>query len=190
MGASLNSDHTRRNFETTASRFLAALQVPLRSATVEDVRAARPHHRRACHLQRAPGRVAREVAAVLWAPARLPAFNAGAVIKVRSEARSVAQRIVTEVEISLLIRAAPTTRDRVLIEVGYAGASASPSSWACRGQTSSCARTARCNSMCSARAASGARSCCRMWWASRCCRFVATPAQMIRCSARARAAIA
>ena len=35
-------------------------------------------------------------------------FNAGAVIKVQTEARSVAQRIVTEVEIGLLIRAAPT----------------------------------------------------------------------------------
>jgi len=48
-------------------------------------------------------------------------FNAGAVIKAHAEARSVAQRIVSEVEIGLLVRAAPSRRDRILIEVGYAG---------------------------------------------------------------------
>jgi integrase/recombinase XerD len=48
-------------------------------------------------------------------------FNAGAVIKAHAEARSVAQRIVSEVEIGLLVRAAPSRRDRILIEVGYGG---------------------------------------------------------------------
>jgi integrase/recombinase XerD len=48
-------------------------------------------------------------------------FNAGAVIKAHAEARSVAQRIVSEVEIGLLVRAAPSRRDRILIELGYAG---------------------------------------------------------------------
>jgi len=38
--ASLTSDHTRRNFEVTARRFLAALPMGLRAATVEDVRDA------------------------------------------------------------------------------------------------------------------------------------------------------
>jgi hypothetical protein len=37
---SLNSPHTRRNFETTARRLLAELPMGLRSATVEDVRDA------------------------------------------------------------------------------------------------------------------------------------------------------
>jgi hypothetical protein len=36
--ANLGSEHTRKNFGTTADRFLEALQAPLRSATVEDVR--------------------------------------------------------------------------------------------------------------------------------------------------------
>jgi hypothetical protein len=36
--ASLNSAHTRANFETTARRFLAELAMGLRAATVEDVR--------------------------------------------------------------------------------------------------------------------------------------------------------
>src|SRR5690349_2245299 len=38
--ASLNSKHTRRNFEATADRFLRLLGVPLCHATIEDVRAA------------------------------------------------------------------------------------------------------------------------------------------------------
>src|SRR5215471_12875170 len=44
-------------------------------------------------------------------------FNAGAVIKAHAEARSVAQRIVSEVVIGLLVRSAPSRRDRILIEV-------------------------------------------------------------------------
>jgi hypothetical protein len=36
----LCSEHSRKNFETTARRFLAALPAPLRQATVEDVRQA------------------------------------------------------------------------------------------------------------------------------------------------------
>jgi integrase/recombinase XerD len=52
-------------------------------------------------------------------------FNAGATIKVRSDAGSrvanLAKHIISEVEVSLLIRAAPSKRDRVLLEVIYAG---------------------------------------------------------------------
>ena len=48
-------------------------------------------------------------------------FNAGATIKVRSDASNrgatLAKRIMSEVEVSLLIRAAPSKRDRVLLEV-------------------------------------------------------------------------
>ena len=50
-------------------------------------------------------------------------FNAGVAIKVRpdqSQAR-LAQRIISEVEVGLLIRAALTERDRVLLAVAYAG---------------------------------------------------------------------
>ena len=47
-------------------------------------------------------------------------FNAG-VIKVGAAAQCVAKQIVSEVEIGLLVRAADTKRDRLLIEVGYAG---------------------------------------------------------------------
>jgi integrase/recombinase XerD len=51
--------------------------------------------------------------------------NAGATIKVRSNAgnrgATMAKRIISEVEVSLLIRTAPSKRDRVLLEVIYAG---------------------------------------------------------------------
>ena len=50
-------------------------------------------------------------------------FNAGVTIKVRpnqSQAK-LAQRIISEVEVGLLIRAALTERDRVLLAVVYAG---------------------------------------------------------------------
>jgi hypothetical protein len=52
-------------------------------------------------------------------------FNAGAVIKIKPDSAhrgaTLAKRIVSEIEISLLIRAAPSKRDRVLLEVAYAG---------------------------------------------------------------------
>jgi integrase/recombinase XerD len=52
-------------------------------------------------------------------------FNAGQAIKVRSDASNrgatLAKRIVTPTEVGLLIRAAPSKGDRVMIEVAYAG---------------------------------------------------------------------
>jgi integrase/recombinase XerD len=52
-------------------------------------------------------------------------FNAGATIKVRSDAgnrgAAVAKRIISPAQVALLIRAARTKRDRVLVEVAYAG---------------------------------------------------------------------
>jgi integrase/recombinase XerD len=52
-------------------------------------------------------------------------FNAGATIKVRSDARNrdatLAKRIISEIDVALLVRSARTKRDRVLLEVLYAG---------------------------------------------------------------------
>src|SRR5215510_724953 len=52
-------------------------------------------------------------------------FNAGVRIKVQNDAgnrgASLAKRIMTPAEVALLIRAAPSKRDRILIEVAYAG---------------------------------------------------------------------
>jgi integrase/recombinase XerD len=52
-------------------------------------------------------------------------FNAGATIKVRSDSANrganIAKRIVSPAEVGMLIRAAPSKRNRVLLEVAYAG---------------------------------------------------------------------
>jgi integrase/recombinase XerD len=52
-------------------------------------------------------------------------FNAGATIKVRSDAANrganLAKRIIPEVDVKLLLRAAPSWRDCILLEVTYAG---------------------------------------------------------------------
>src|SRR5215471_9873059 len=127
--ANLRSQHSRINFRTTADRFLAALGAPMRRATVEDVRQALE----AITAELAPSssrQIVLRVKSLLSYGHRVGylQFNAGAVIRVHGEARSVAQRIITEVEMGLLVRAAPSRRDRILIEVGYAGASASPNS--------------------------------------------------------------
>ena len=115
--ANLRSEHSRTNFETTARRFLAALVVPLRGATAEDVRQALE----TITAGLASSSARQVVLRVNGHRIGYLQFNAGAVIKAHSEARSVAQRIVSEVEIGLLVRAAPSRRDRILIEVGYAG---------------------------------------------------------------------
>ena len=123
---SLGSLHTRRNFEQVARRFLAELPMGLRAATAEDVRDA---------LGKVTGGLAETTARqyVLRCKSLLgyahglgyTPFNAGARIKVRSEGAqrgaSLAKRIISEVEVGLLIRAARSKRDRVLLETLYAG---------------------------------------------------------------------
>src|SRR5215510_536393 len=124
--SSLTSDHTRRNFEVTARRFLAGLPMGLRAATVEDVRDALEVLR--AGVTETTGRQHVLLVKSLLSYAQrvgYTPFNAGAVIKVRSDAAhrgaNLAKRIITEVQVSLLIRAAPSKRDRVLLEVIYAG---------------------------------------------------------------------
>jgi site-specific recombinase XerD len=121
--ASLRSPHTRRNFGRTAERFLAALARPLAAATVEDVRMALE----AISAGLAPSSARQQVLRVkslLSYAHRLgyTRFNAGAVIRVHGDTRSLAKRIVSEVEVGLLIRAARSERDRVLLMTGYAAA--------------------------------------------------------------------
>ena len=110
----------------TAQRFLAALPTGLRRATVEDVRDA---------LTAAT--VGASAATVRQYTLRIKSllsyghdlgympFNAGVRIKVQSDAgnrgASLAKRTMTPAEVALLIRAARTKRDCILIEVAYAG---------------------------------------------------------------------
>jgi len=125
--ASLTSAHSRRNFEVTARRFLAELPAGgLRAATVEDTRDALSRITR--DVSEATGRqYVLRLKSLLGYAHRLgyAPFNAGAAIKVRSDTRNrgarLAKRIIEAVDIKLLIRAARTKRDRVLLEVLYAG---------------------------------------------------------------------
>jgi len=125
--ASLLSQHSRRNFETTARRFLAELPSgALRAATVEDVRDALAVITR--DVSASAGRqYSLRVKSLLSYGHDLGylQFNAGTVIKVRSEARSrgaaLAKRIISEVDVALLVRHARTRRDRIMLQVLYAG---------------------------------------------------------------------
>jgi integrase/recombinase XerD len=122
---SLNSPHTRRNFETTARRLLAELPMGLRAATVEDVRDALRKVTEGLAGTTASQYVLRAKSLLTYAhKLGFTPFNAGQAIKVRSDSNrgaTLAKRIVTETEVALLIRAAPSKRDRVLLEVEYAG---------------------------------------------------------------------
>ena len=71
--ASLESDHSRRNFDTIARRFLAGLPMGLRAATVEDEGRTRGDHRQ--HQVRGPRsavRAACQIAAELRPACWLP----------------------------------------------------------------------------------------------------------------------
>ena len=124
---SLNSTHSQRNFAVTARRFLAELpEGGLRAATVEDVRDGLAGISAGLSEASARQYVLRIKSLLGYAHAQgYTPFNAGATIKVRSDAGSrgahLAKRIMSEVEVGLLIRAAPSKRDRVLLEVIYAG---------------------------------------------------------------------
>lgn len=121
----LHSPRTKANFATTAKRFLEALAasaVTMRSATVEDVRDAIGQ----LTVGMAPSSAMQytmRVKSLLSYAHRLGyvTFNAGVVIRAGSGHVDRAKRIASETEIALLIRAAPTKRDKLLLQVGYAG---------------------------------------------------------------------
>src|SRR5262245_15090221 len=98
----------------------------LRAATVEDVRDALEPLRAGwtATTGRQPVLLVKRLLSYAQRVGYTP-FNADAVIKVRSDAAhrgaNLAKRIITEVQVSLLIRATPSKRDRVLLEVIYAG---------------------------------------------------------------------
>src|SRR5215510_90454 len=97
---SLTSAHSRRNFETTARRFLAGLPMGLRAATVEDVRDALQNIRQ--DVSEATGRqyVLRVKSLLSYAHVLgYSPFNAGAPIKIKSDTAnrgaSLAKRIIS-----------------------------------------------------------------------------------------------
>jgi integrase/recombinase XerD len=107
-----------------ALRFLGALPGGIRKATVEAVREALDAITADASESTARQYVLRVKSLLSYAHklGYMP-FNAGVAIKVRpdqSQAR-LAQRIIEPVDVQLLIRAARSQRDRVLLQVAYAG---------------------------------------------------------------------
>ena len=122
---SLPSAHTRANFKTTAERFLEALRpIGLREATVEDVREAidKVTEGRSPTTAR---QYALRIKSLLTYGHTLgyTPFNAGVALKMKLDRghAQLAKRIISEVEVGWLIRAARSRRDRVLLAVLYAG---------------------------------------------------------------------
>ena len=99
----------------------------LRQATVEDVQAALEAMRsKGDGSQVRPASANTYVAAVksfLGFAHRVgfTRFNAGPLIKLKKALRQVAQRIMSEVQIALLIRATKPDRDRLMFDLAYFG---------------------------------------------------------------------
>ena len=122
---SLSSTHTRRNFEKTALRFLEALPAGgIRKATVEDVREALAKITESASDATAQQYVLRVKSLLSYGHklGYMP-FNAGVAIKIKPDRSrgQLAKRIMPEVDVKLLIRAARSRRDRVMLETLYAG---------------------------------------------------------------------
>jgi integrase/recombinase XerD len=123
--ANMKSEQTRSNFATTARRFLAIIAergLTLRTLTVEDLREAIE----SLTVGKAPSseiQLAQRVKSLISYGHRLGylQFNVGAAVRTTGGTVDRGKRIVGETDIALLIRAAPSKRDRLLIEVGYGG---------------------------------------------------------------------
>ena len=125
------SHHTRRAYERIGSRFvkaLAAAGTDLRRATVDDVQTALEAMRikgdgSACSAATVNTYVAAVKALLGFAhQVGFTRFNAAPLIKLRKAPRMIAQRLLSDLDTQLLIRAARPGRDRLMLEVGYFGA--------------------------------------------------------------------
>jgi integrase/recombinase XerD len=125
------SPHTLRAYERIGRRFVEALMAAgtsLKRATVEDVQNALEAMR--CKGDGTMSSAATvntyvgAVKALLGFAHKVgyTRFNAAPLIKLRKAPRRVAQRLLSQVELHLLLRAARSQRDRLLLEVAYFGA--------------------------------------------------------------------
>jgi integrase/recombinase XerD len=124
------SAHTGRVYQRVGERFLGALAAAgagLRTATVEDVlQAVEAMRVKEDGSPVKPATVNTYVASVksfLGFAHRVgfTRFNAGPLIKLKKAPRQVAQRIMGELEVRMLIRATRSGRDRLMLEVAYFG---------------------------------------------------------------------
>jgi integrase/recombinase XerD len=122
------SRHTLRAYERIGRRFVEALAAAgsnLKRATVEDVQNALEAMR--TNADGSTGSAATLNTYVAAVKALLgfahkvgfTRFNAAPLIKLKKAPRKVAQRLLSQVELHLLLRAARSKRDRLLLEVAY-----------------------------------------------------------------------
>ena len=125
------SRHTRRAYERIGRRFVEALATGgtgIKRATVEDVQTALETLRmKADGTTSSAASVNAYVAAVkallgFAHKVGFTRFNAAPLIKLRKAPRMIAQRLLSDVDTQLLIRAARPGRDRLMLELGYFGA--------------------------------------------------------------------
>jgi site-specific recombinase XerC len=124
------SAHTIRVYKRVGERFLGALAAAgsdLRKATVEDVQAALQAMRsKEDGSPVRPATVNTYVATVksfLGFAHRVgyTRFNAAPLIKLKKAPRQIAQRIMGELEVHMLIRTARPDRDKLMLETAYFG---------------------------------------------------------------------
>jgi integrase/recombinase XerD len=157
------SRHTLRAYERIGRCFLEALAaggVHLRRATVDDVQTAIEAMRTRADGSSASAATVNTYVAALKAllgfahKVGFTPFNVAPLIKLRKAPRRTAQRLLPQVELHLLLRAARSERDRVMLEVAYSVRCASQTLRASPGRRSSRARRAKRSSPLSARATS------------------------------------
>lgn len=123
---SMNSPISRSRFAATVDKFMVFLNargLSLREMTVEDMRDALADLTSMCRARSTRQQYTARIKALVSYGHKLGylRYNAGAPIKISRGNTTLAQRILTETQVALLIRAAPTARDRLLLEVGYFG---------------------------------------------------------------------
>jgi integrase/recombinase XerD len=125
------SPHTLRAYQRIGHRFvdaLAAAGTHLKSATVEDVQTALEAMRtKADGSMSSAASLNTYIAAVkaflgFAHTVGYTRFNAAPLIRLKKAPRKTAQRLLSQVDLHLLLRAARSKRDRILLEVAYFGA--------------------------------------------------------------------
>ena len=125
------SRHTLRAYERIGRRFVEALAAggtSLKRATVEDVQAALEAMRSKADGSTSSAASLNTYIAAVKAflgfahKVGFTRFNAAPLIKLRKAPRKTAQRLLSQVELHLLLRAARSKRDQLLLEVAYFGA--------------------------------------------------------------------
>lgn len=124
------SDHTVRAYERIGARFIAALHVQdvtIATAKVDDVQAALESLGTTLNGKPASaatlGTYIAAVKSLLGFAHRVgfTRFNAAPLIKIKRAPRKLAQKIISEVDVGMLLRASRSPRDRLMLDIAYCG---------------------------------------------------------------------